>query len=100
MRYIQCRFVFPSFPRRGGAKRRGGFGACHHPAACGGTPPRRGGDKPKLIMPPPIAIVEDDAAIRAHYADALRKHGYEVSVPPRRGEARAPFKARLPHLAV
>src|SRR6266478_3933148 len=37
MRYIQRGFVFPSFPRRGGAKRRGGFGAYHHPAACGGT---------------------------------------------------------------
>src|SRR5258706_6137652 len=64
------------------------------------SPPRRGGDKPKLIMPRRIAIVEDDAAIRANYADALRKHGYEVSAHAARGEAMRAFKARLPDLAV
>src|SRR5260221_1234648 len=63
-------------------------------------PPRRGGNKPKLIMPRRIAIVEDDAAIRANYADALRKHGYEVSAHAARGEAMRAFKARLPDLAV
>jgi two-component system, OmpR family, response regulator len=47
-----------------------------------------------------IAIVEDDAAIRANYADALKKHGYEVSAYARRGEAMAAFRARLPDLAV
>ena len=26
-----------------------------------------------------VAIVEDDAAIRANYADILKKHGYQVS---------------------
>ena len=31
-------------------------------------------------MPRRIAIVEDDPAIRANYADALGKHGYEVAV--------------------
>src|SRR5258708_22740372 len=94
------RICFPSFPRRGGAKRRGGFGACHHPAASGGTPPRRGGDRAESNMPRRIAIVEDDAAIRANYADALRKHGYEVSAHAARKEAMAAFKARLPHLAL
>src|SRR5713226_9685465 len=95
-----ARIRFPSFPRRGGAKRRGGFGAYHHPAACGGTPPRRGGDKTKSTMPRRIAIVEDDAAIRANYADALRKHGYEVSAFGARGEAMAAFRSRFPDLAV
>src|SRR4051812_3667338 len=47
-----------------------------------------------------IAIVEDDAAIRANYADALKKHGYEVSAYARRAEAMAAFRARLPDLAV
>src|SRR5258708_7148162 len=72
MRYIQCRFVFPPFQ----------------------------GDKPRSTMPRRIAIVEDDAAIRANYADALRKHGYEVSAHAARGEAMRAFKARLPDLAV
>ena len=46
-------------------------------------------------MPRRIAIVEDDAAIRANYADALRKHGYEVSAHAARGAdpgERAPVK--------
>src|SRR6267378_3043311 len=64
------------------------------------SPPRRGGDKPRSTMPRRIAIVEDDAAIRANYADALRKHGYEVSAHAARGEAMRAFKARLPDLAV
>src|SRR5258706_581517 len=64
------------------------------------SPPRRGGDKPKLIMPRRIAIVEDDAAIRANYADALRKHGYEVSAHAARAEPMRAFRTRLPDLAV
>ena len=51
-------------------------------------------------MPRRIAIVEDDAAIRANYADALRKHGYEVSAHAARGEAMGAFRTRLPDLAV
>jgi len=47
-----------------------------------------------------IAIVEDDAAIRANYADALRKHGYEVAAYAARGEAMGAFRARLPDLAL
>ncbi|MEJ0046542.1 MAG: hypothetical protein WDN04_10820 [Rhodospirillales bacterium] len=34
-----------------------------------------------------IAIVEDDAAIRANYADAFRKHGYAVAAYGSRKEA-------------
>src|SRR5438132_6344425 len=64
------------------------------------SPPRRGGDKTKSTMPRRIAIVEDDAAIRANYADALRKHGYEVSAFGARGEAMAAFRSRFPDLAV
>jgi two-component system OmpR family response regulator len=47
-----------------------------------------------------IALVEDDPAIRANYADALKKHGYEVDSYGSRAEALAAFQARLPDLAV
>ncbi len=51
-------------------------------------------------MPRRIAIVEDDPAIRANYAEALRKHGFEVSAYATRAEALAAMRARLPDLAV
>ena len=47
-----------------------------------------------------IAIVEDDPAIRANYADALKKHGYEVAAYADRAEALAAFRTRLPDLAL
>ena len=47
-----------------------------------------------------IAIVEDDPAIRANYADALRRQGYEVATYGSRPEALAAFRTRLPDLAV
>jgi two-component system OmpR family response regulator len=47
-----------------------------------------------------IAIVEDDPAIRANYAEALRKHGFEVSAYGARAEALAAMRARLPDLAI
>src|SRR5450759_183406 len=47
-----------------------------------------------------IAIVEDDPAIRANYADALRKHGYEVSAYASRIDAMAALAPRLPDLAL
>jgi two-component system OmpR family response regulator len=47
-----------------------------------------------------IAIVEDDPSIRANTAEALRKHGYEVSAYASRAEALAAFRSRLPDLAV
>ena len=47
-----------------------------------------------------IAIVEDEPAIRANYADALRRHGYEVAAYASRPEAMAAFRTRLPDLAV
>ncbi len=47
-----------------------------------------------------IAIVEDDPAIRANYADALKKHGFEVAAYGARAEALAAMKIRLPDLAI
>ncbi len=47
-----------------------------------------------------IAIVEDDPAIRANYADALRRQGYAVVAYGTRPEALAAFKSRLPDLAI
>jgi two-component system OmpR family response regulator len=47
-----------------------------------------------------IALVEDDPAIRANYADALKKHGYEVVAYGSRPEALSALRARLPDLAI
>src|SRR5476649_307864 len=47
-----------------------------------------------------IAIVEDDAAIRANYTDAFRKHGYEVAAYGNRKEAWAALSSRAPDLAL
>jgi len=47
-----------------------------------------------------IAIVEDEPSIRANYAEALRRHGYEVSAYASRPEAVAALATRLPDLAV
>lgn len=51
-------------------------------------------------MPRRIAIVEDDPAIRANYAEALKRHGYEVSAYAARREAMDAFRSRLPDLAI
>src|SRR4030095_13064025 len=47
-----------------------------------------------------IAIVEDEPAIRANYAEALRRHGYEVATYADRAEALTAFRTRLPDLAL
>src|SRR5688500_5914691 len=47
-----------------------------------------------------VAIVEDDAAIRANYADMLKKHGYQVSAFADRASALAAFRSGLPDLAL
>lgn len=47
-----------------------------------------------------IAIVEDEAAIRANYAEALARQGYDVAAYAARPEALAAFRTRLPDLAV
>lgn len=51
-------------------------------------------------MPRRIAIIEDDPAIRANYADALRRHGFEVADYGSRGEALGALTTRLPDLAL
>ena len=47
-----------------------------------------------------IAIVEDDPQQRAHYADALRSNGYQVSEYENRQQAIQGFERRLPDLAI
>jgi two-component system OmpR family response regulator len=47
-----------------------------------------------------IAIVEDDPALRANYADVLRRQGYDVAVYADRPAAMAAFRTRLPDLAI
>ena len=47
-----------------------------------------------------IAIVEDEAAIRHNYAEALSKQGYRVSAYANRAEAEAGFSQRLPDLVL
>ncbi|MEP6942620.1 MAG: proteobacterial dedicated sortase system response regulator [Betaproteobacteria bacterium] len=47
-----------------------------------------------------IAIVEDEPAIRANYADALKRLGYEVATYADRKSALAALSTRLPDLAL
>jgi two-component system OmpR family response regulator len=47
-----------------------------------------------------IAIVEDEAAIRQNYVDALTRSGYELEAYAGRQEATAAFRTRLPDLAI
>jgi len=51
-------------------------------------------------MPRRIAIVEDEPAIRENYADALKRHGYDVSTYPDRPSAISAFASRLPDLVL
>src|SRR5215475_2472871 len=53
-----------------------------------------------LRMARRIAIVEDDAAIRANYAEALKRHGYDVAAYEGRRAAMDALRARLPDLAI
>src|SRR5512143_741105 len=47
-----------------------------------------------------IAIVEDEPAIRANYADVLRRQGYDVAAYANRADALAAFRTRVPDLAL
>jgi two-component system OmpR family response regulator len=47
-----------------------------------------------------IAIVEDEAVIRANYADVLGRHGYEVAAFGDRASALAALRSRLPDLVL
>ncbi len=51
-------------------------------------------------MPQRIAIIEDDPAIGANYADALQAHGYAVQLYPDRAKALAGLEAKLPDLVL
>src|SRR3954463_2074282 len=64
--------------------------------------PRPAGRVDRIVraMARTVAIVEDDAAIRANYADMLKKHGYQVSAYADRKTATAGFRTRLPDLAL
>jgi two-component system OmpR family response regulator len=53
-----------------------------------------------LHMSRHIAIVEDEPAIRANYADAFVRHGYRVSTYGSRREATQAFSQRLPELVI
>lgn len=47
-----------------------------------------------------IAIVEDEPSIRANYADALERYGYQVNAYPDRPTAQAAFREKLPDLVL
>lgn len=47
-----------------------------------------------------IVIVEDEAAIRHNYEDALRRYGYQVSGYPDKPSALAAMSRRLPDLVI
>lgn len=47
-----------------------------------------------------IAIIEDEEDIRANYAEALARQGYDVDTYGNRPSALLAFKARLPDLAI
>jgi len=51
-------------------------------------------------MPRRIAIVEDEAAIRHNYEDALRRQGYQVSGYGTRDAAIDAFRSKLPDLVL
>jgi two-component system OmpR family response regulator len=53
-----------------------------------------------VAMARKIAIVEDEAAIRANYADAFEREGYAVEAFEARNEALQAFDLRLPDLVV
>ena len=64
---------------------------------------RRTGSAGKVYcgaMAKTIALVEDDPAIRANYADALRRQGYAVVAHATRPEALAACRLQLPDLAI
>jgi CheY-like chemotaxis protein len=52
------------------------------------------------VMSRTIAIVEDEPAIRANYAEALRRYGYAVAAYDNRSDALAAFAQRLPDLVL
>jgi two-component system, OmpR family, response regulator len=47
-----------------------------------------------------IALIEDEAAIRENYAQALRRHGYDVAVFADKESSVSALRRRLPDLAI
>ncbi len=47
-----------------------------------------------------IAIVEDEAALRENFRDALQRYGYSVDLYANRADALAAFQQRLPELVI
>src|SRR5256885_3490845 len=93
---LQRRLRRPRGRHRGEARINGG-----EPRAARICPPfARGVPRIVRAMARTVAIVEDDAAIRANYADMLKKHGYQVSTCADRKSAAAGFRTRLPDLAL
>src|SRR5262245_42078056 len=72
----------------------------HPRRPCGGVSIRYSRSPTGSRMRRRIAIVEDDPAIRANYADALGKHGYEVAAYGDRVSALAAFRTRTPDLVL
>ncbi len=60
----------------------------------------RNRDKGITLMQRHVAIVEDEAAIRHNYEEALRRYGYHVSGFSDRTSAFAAFSRRLPELVI
>lgn len=54
----------------------------------------------RVTAPRVVAVVEDEAAIRENYADALKRRGYRVQTFAGRKEAMSSFASRLPDLVV
>jgi len=66
----------------------------------GNALPARGTVPMLAAMSRTVAIVEDEPAIRANYAEALRRHGYGVQPHASRAEAQAAFALKLPDLVI
>jgi len=72
----------------------GGDSDCHHQAG------QSGADESDKTMIKRIAIVEDAAAIRRNYAEALTRQGYQVQAYANRPEAEQGFAQHLPDLVL
>jgi two-component system OmpR family response regulator len=53
-----------------------------------------------VTAPKPVAVVEDEAAIRENYTDALKRRGYRVQPFADRQSAMLAFANRLPDLVI
>lgn len=63
-------------------------------------PPGQGASGSLERMNRRIAVIEDEAALRENYRDALSRLGYRVDAYPDRSSAERAFSERLPDLAI